>query len=215
MLAWLEQLIRDAAAQWWVLPLTTALCLLDGIVPVFPSESVIVGLAAIVHDGHPFPLGALWAAGFVGAFLGDTTAYLIGRGVGVERWGWMRTGRIRASVELARRNLGTHGALLLFTARFIPGGRVAVNLTAGAVRYPLPRFLALDLVSTMLWAAYSIMVARLTAGWLDNALLQIALSVTGAALVGFAVDRGVKALLRRRLADDGETLTAEEAEALR
>ena len=70
MLAWLEDTIREAAAQWWVLPLTAALCLLDGVVPVFPSESVIVALASIVHDGHPFSLGALWAAGFLGAFRG-------------------------------------------------------------------------------------------------------------------------------------------------
>ena len=90
MLAWLEEAILHASAQWWVLPLTLLLCLLDGIVPVFPSESVLVALGAIVRDGHPFSLWALWGVGFAGAFLGDVAAYAIGRAVGVERFRWMR-----------------------------------------------------------------------------------------------------------------------------
>lgn len=206
MLEQVEAFILSAASQPWVLPLAAALCLLDGVVPVFPSESVLVALASIVRDGEPVPLAALWAAGFAGAFLGDLSAYAIGRGVGTSRFRWMHRPRVRASVVMARRNLDAHGALLLFTARFIPGGRVAVNVTAGAMRYPLPRFVALDLVSTALWSAYSIAIARLTAGWLDNAFLQIALSVSGAALVGLLLDRVVKAVLRRRLARDGGTL---------
>ena len=206
MLEQVEALILSAASQPWVLPLAAALCLLDGVVPVFPSESVLVALASIVRDGEPFPLAALWLAGFAGAFLGDLSAYGIGRAVGTSRFAWMRQPRAQASVAVARRNLDAHGALLLFTARFIPGGRVAVNLTAGAMRYPLARFIPLDLVSTGLWAAYSIAIARLTAGWLDNAVLQIALSVSGAALVGLFMDRGVKAVLRRRLARAGGTL---------
>lgn len=206
MLEQVEALILSAASHPWVLPVAAALCLLDGVVPVFPSESVLVALASIVRDGEPFPLTALWLAGFTGAFLGDVSAYAIGRGVGVDRFAWMRRPRVQASVALARRNLDAHGALLLFTARFIPGGRVAVNITAGAMRYPLPRFVPLDLVSTALWAAYSIVIARLTAGWLDDAILQIALSVSGAALVGLLLDRVVKAVLRRRLARGGGTL---------
>ena len=166
MLAWLEGAILHASAQWWVLPLTLLLCLLDGIVPIFPSESVLVALGAIVRDGHPFSLWALWGVGFAGAFLGDVAAYAIGRAVGVERFRWMRLRRVRATVEVARHHLHSHGALLLFTARFIPGGRVALNLTAGATRYPPVRFVALDLLSTASWAAYSIMIARMTAGWL-------------------------------------------------
>ncbi|MDY6055376.1 DedA family protein [Micrococcus sp.] len=215
MLQWLEDLILAAAGHPWALPLTALLCLLDGLIPVFPSESVLVALGSIVRDGEPFPLWALWLAGFVGAFLGDVTAYCVGRVVGTERFRWMRCGRVRGTVEVARRHLRSHGALLLFTARFIPGGRVAVNLTAGAVRYPPGRFVALDLVATMLWSAYSIAIARLTAGWLHNPVLQIALAVTGAALVGLVLDRVLKAVLRRRLARDPGGLAPEEEAALR
>ena len=77
------------------------------------------------------------------------------------------------------------------------------------------RFVALDLLSTASWAAYSIMIARLTAGWLENPVLQIAVSVTGAALVGLLLDRLLKALLRRRLGAGVKGLTLAEQEALR
>lgn len=211
----LEQAILAGASHPWALPLAALLCLLDGLVPVFPSESVLVALASIVEDGRPFPLAALWAAGFVGAFLGDVAAYGAGRGVGVTRFRWMRHGRVRRTIVMARRNLDSHGALLLFTARFIPGGRVAVNLAAGAMHYSPWRFVGLDLVSTALWSVYSIAIARLTVGWLDSTVLRMAVAVLGAALVGLLLDRAVKALLRRRLARDGHRLGTDEQAALR
>ena len=46
-------------------------------------------------------------------------------------------------------------------------------------------------------------------------MLQIAVSVTGAALVGLLLDRLLKALLRRRLGSGVKGLTLAEQEALR
>ena len=59
------------------------------------------------------------------------------------------------------------------------------------------------------------MIARLTAGWLENPVLQIAVSVTGAALVGVLLDRALKAVLRRRLGTGVKGLRQAEDEALR
>lgn len=198
MLAWLEESILHAASQWWVLPVTGLLCLLDGIVPAFPSESVLVALAAIVRDGEPFALTALWAVGAVGAFCGDNLAYLIGRTVGTDRWRWMRSRAVAGAMGMARRNLDRRGAFLLFTARFVPGGRVAVNLTAGATRYSYLRFVLLDAVSCMAWSAYSIFIARVTTGWLESPLAKIAVSLAGAFVVGLIMDRIIHLALTRR-----------------
>lgn len=198
MLAWLEEFILHAAAQWWVLPVAGLLCLLDGLVPAFPSESVLVALAAIVKDGEPFALTALWVAGAVGAFCGDNLAYLIGRTVGTDRWRWMRTKAVAGTMGLARRNLDRRGAFLLFTARFIPGGRVAVNLAAGATRYSYVRFVLLDAISCMSWSAYSILIARATTGWLESPLAKIAVSLVGAFVVGLLMDRLIHLVLSRR-----------------
>ncbi|WP_158495444.1 DedA family protein [uncultured Micrococcus sp.] len=198
MFARLEDFILHAAAQWWVLPFTWLMCVLDGLVPVFPSESLLVALAAIVDDGRPFPLGALWVVGMLGALIGDNAAYALGRIVGVDRWRWMRTSVVAGAMTTARRHLDRRGAFLLLTARFVPGGRVAVNLTAGANRYSYPRFLVLDAVAASVWSAYSILIARLSAGWLDSPLLQIVAALLGAAIVGLVLDRIVSAALRRR-----------------
>lgn len=198
MLVWLEEFILHAASQWWVLPVTGVLCLLDGLVPAFPSESVLVALAAIVRDGEPFALTALWAVGAFGAFCGDNLAYLIGRTVGTDRWRWMRTKAVAGAMGMARRNLDRRGAFLLFTARFVPGGRVAVNLTAGATRYSYLRFVLLDAVSCMAWSAYSILIARVTTGWLESPLAKIAVSLVGAFVVGLAMDRIIHMVLTRR-----------------
>ncbi|PNL17438.1 DedA family protein [Micrococcus sp. FDAARGOS_333] len=198
MLAWLEEFILHAAAQWWVLPVTGLLCLLDGIVPAFPSESVLVALAAIVKDGRPFALTALWAVGAFGAFCGDNLAYLIGRTVGVDRWRWMRSKAVAGAMGMARRNLDRRGAFLLFTARFIPGGRVAVNLTAGATGYSYLRFVLLDAIACLCWSAYSILIARVTTGWLDSPLAKVAVSLAGAFVVGLLLDRLIHLVLSRR-----------------
>ena len=198
MLAQLEEFILHAASQWWVLPVTGLLCLLDGLIPAFPSESVLVALAAIVQDGRPFALTALWAVGALGAFCGDNLAYLIGRSVGTDRWRWMRSKAVAGAMGMARRNLDRRGAFLLFTARFIPGGRVAVNLTAGATGYSYVRFVLLDAISCMAWSAYSILIARATTGWLDSALAKIAVSLAGAFVVGLIMDRLIHLVLTRR-----------------
>lgn len=198
MLAWLEEFILHAAAQWWVLPVTGLLCLLDGLVPAFPSESVLVALAAIVQDGEPFALTALWAVGALGAFCGDNLAYLAGRTVGTDRWRWMRSKAVAGAMDMARRNLDRRGAFLLFTARFVPGGRVAVNLTAGATRYSYLRFVLLDAFACMAWSAYSILIARMTTGWLESPLAKIAVSLVGAFVVGLIMDRLIHLALSRR-----------------
>ena len=198
MLAWLEEFILHAAAQWWVLPVTGLLCLLDGLVPAFPSESVLVALAVIVQDGEPFALTALWAVGAVGAFCGGNLAYLTGRTVGTDRWRWMRTKAVAGAMDMARRNLDRRGAFLLFTARFIPGGRVAVNLTAGATRYSYVRFVLLDAFACLSWSAYSILIARATTGWLESPLAKIAVSLAGAFVVGLIMDRLIHLALSRR-----------------
>ena len=73
----------------------------------------------------------------------------------------MRLRRSRKAFAFARHELMKRGALLIFTARYIPIGRVAVNFTAGATRYPLGRFTVLDILACLAWGAYSVGVGAL------------------------------------------------------
>ena len=71
-------------------------------------------------------------AGALGAFLGDNTAYLIGR-----RFAPWFERRAKTREKTAKRLLWAHdqiekrGGLLLITARFIPGGRTVLTLSCG------------------------------------------------------------------------------------
>ena len=72
---------------------------------------------------------------------GDNIGYLIGNKIGGwERFKCLREGRGRPAVDAADRGLQKRALVFLMTARYIPFGRTAVNLVAGAVHYPHSRF---------------------------------------------------------------------------
>lgn len=203
MLELIEDAVLHAAGQWWVLLAVFLLCTIDGFFPVVPSESVLVALASISGSGETVSLWWVWLLGALGAIAGDQIAYTLGRRIGLERFGWMRTRSVRRAVGSARKALDGHGALVICTARYIPGGRVAVNYTAGATEYPRLRFTLLDTFAAVLWSAYSIGIARATAGWLDSTLLQILVAVVAAAVVGWLLDVLLKRLYTRLAGRDG------------
>jgi membrane-associated protein len=193
----IEDAVLHAAGQWWVLLAVFLLCAIDGFFPVVPSESVLVALASISGTEQTVSLWWVWLVGALGAITGDQIAYTLGRRIGVERFLWMHTRTVRRAVGSARKALDGHGALVICTARYIPGGRVAVNFTAGATGYPRLRFTVLDTFAAVLWSAYSIGIARATAGWLDSILLQILVAVVAAAAVGWLIDVLLKRLFTR------------------
>lgn len=193
----LDSLLALAASPWIYL-VVFGLAVLDGLLPPVPSETVVVGAAALsASTGRPdWALIALAAA--AGAFTGDNLTYAIGRAVGTTRFRWMRTRRARQALDVAERGLMRGGASAIFIARYIPVGRVAVNVTAGAVRYPRQRFVLLSLGAAVTWALYSVAIGTV-AGRLveDQPLLGVAVGVVLAIAIGLAIDRGI-AWRRRR-----------------
>ncbi|KRE88055.1 MULTISPECIES: DedA family protein [unclassified Arthrobacter] len=185
----INDFILAAAGQPWVLVLVLACCIIDGFFPPVPSESVVVGLAAVAATADvPNPLLlALVAA--VGAFSGDNIAYLLGRRVGTMRWAWMRGPRMQSAFRWAGRELRKRPASLILVARFVPIGRVAVNLTAGATHYPHFRFIGLTVLSASLWAGYSVAIGLFFGQWFeDNHVLGAAIAIVCAVALGIVVD---------------------------
>jgi membrane-associated protein len=188
----INEFILAAAGQPWVLLLVLACCIIDGFFPPIPSESVVVGLAAVSATAdvpNPWLLGVLAAAG---AFTGDNIAYLIGRRVGTQRWHWMRSQRMQAAFRWAGRELKRRAASLIMVARFVPVGRVAVNLTAGATHFPHGKFIALTALSGVLWATYSVIIGLFFGQWFeDNHLLGVVIAIVCAVTIGIIIDRVV------------------------
>jgi len=185
----INDFILAAAAQPWVLLLVFACCVIDGFFPPVPSESVVVGLAAVAATADvPVPAMLLMTAA-AGAFVGDNAAYLIGRRTGTRRWAWMRGPRMQAAFHWAGRELRKRPASLILVARFVPIGRVAVNLTAGATRYPRRRFVGLTVLSAVLWASYSVAIGLFFGQWFeDNHLLGVIVAVVCAVGLGIIID---------------------------
>lgn len=208
----IEEAVLHAAGQWWVLLAVYLLCTVDGFFPLVPSESVIVALASISGTADTVSLWWVWLIGALGAITGDQIAYSLGRVIGMDRFRWMRSRSVRRAIGSARRALDSHGAMVICTARYIPGGRVAVNYTAGATGYPRLRFTALDVFAAFLWSGYSIGIAKATTGWLDNTLLQITVAVVAAAAVGWVADLVLKRIMARMASRAPSTETAETAE---
>lgn len=203
LLAMLTTLVTDLAASPWVYAVVLAVCVIDGFFPPVPSETVVVGAATVsVVTGEPNLLLLIGVAA-AGAIIGDNIAYQLGRMVGTDRWRWMRTKRVAAAVDWARGGLDRRGALLIFTARYIPVGRIAVNMTAGATGYPVRRFLPLSIAAGITWAAYSTVFGIVAGQWLhDQPVLAILLAIAVAAVVGATVDAIIRRILTRAAASD-------------
>lgn len=186
----LENGILDLVESLWIYPSVFAVSLIDAVIPVVPSESVIIGAASAWQSvGKPI-LPLLFLAGAVGAWCGDQTAYFIGTKVDVRHVKVFKRPKILAALDWAEHALEHRGTLYIIAARFIPMGRVAVNLSAGALGFPRRRFMGVDAIATSIWAAWGILIGTAAASLLgDNLLLSIAAGITGGIVLGFAVDK--------------------------
>ncbi len=138
---------------------------LDAVIPVLPSESVIIALGVATAGSADPRIALLVACSALGAFLGDNLSYLLGRRFGprVERRFFRgekgaRRPRRRAWAE---RSLQRFGMQLIVVCRFFPGGRTAVTLCCGIVGYPRRRFVVATAAAGLIWASYSFFIGRL------------------------------------------------------
>ncbi len=183
-------LFADALASPWSLAVMSLLVLGDAFVVVIPGEVAVTALgAAAVATGAP-PLWAVVLCAAAAAALGDACCYLVGRLVGTERWRWMRTPRVRHALDGARRRLDRGAATVLFTARFVPFARLAVNLVAGASHLRPVRYFPLVAVAATGWAVYQAAVGALIAAVLPGGpLVAVPVSIVVAVALGLALDR--------------------------
>jgi len=193
----LEQWILVIADAWWVYLAVLGLAAGDGFFPSLPSESVIVSLSSLWSSSGTPSIVLLGTAAWMGAWIGDNLGYLIGRTIGWDRFGFLREGRGRRAVEFADRGLQRRALMILMTARYIPLGRTAVNLVAGAVRYPHRKFWPRSLVSTLVWAIYSCLIGAVAGSWFeDNHLVAVTVALIAALILALIVERVISVVHR-------------------
>ena len=192
----LNELVVSWAASPVVLVVVLLLVALDGFFPPMPSESVVVAVAAIgVATGGPNPWAVVLAAA-IGSFVGDNLAFSLGRRVDLDRFRWTRGPKAARLLDRARGALDRRAASVILTARFVPVGRVAVNVMAGSSGFPRRRFVPLSAVAGAAWAGYSVLVGVFAGAWLRDqpvlgALVAVAVALAGGVIIDLAL-RGAR-----------------------
>jgi membrane protein DedA with SNARE-associated domain len=154
MLSSLVNWVEDIARSPWFYLIVYVIALLDSVIPVVPSETVVIigGVAASAHD--KWLLGVIVVAA-LGALSGDNLAYLIGR----QASGWLERRREKqgkkSRLDWAGRQLKKRGGVLILTARFIPGGRTAVTVMSGVTHQRWVKFLIFTILAGAAWASYA------------------------------------------------------------
>ena len=193
-----NRLVDLVSGAWWSYPLVFAVSYLDAIIPIVPSETIVITAGVLSASGDmSLPLVIVFAA--AGAFLGDNTAYLIGRHFGdpIKRR-FFSSVKAKKRLGWADRQLDERGGEIIVIARFIPGGRTAVTLSAGGLKMPWPRFATFDAVAAIIWASYAALLGYVGGNRFEDApwkglIVALTLAFTlagGVELVRWLMRRG-------------------------
>jgi membrane protein DedA with SNARE-associated domain len=147
----LLDLARDVMDSPLVYLVVFAIAALDGVLPVFPSEAVLLVSGAFAATGHP-NIGVLILAASAGAAAGDQASYRIGRHAGRPMLRRFPAGTKRhRAFGWVTGVLERRGPVFIVIGRFLPGLRSIMTLAAGAVAIRPRIFLAFDALGALLW----------------------------------------------------------------
>lgn len=163
--------VQSMLTSPWLYLVVFTMVMVDGFLPVMPSEPVVIGLSALAASESP-NLVLLAASVAGGGMAGDQISYLLGRGAGNR----LSVGTMAAAMARAEHALLRYGGAAILAGRFIPCGRVATTWVSGSVQLPLSRFRMFSGLASVAWSAYMIGL-----GWVGGS------AFTDAPLLGAAV----------------------------
>lgn len=185
----LETWILSLTESPWIYVAIYAVSVIDAFFPVVPSESSVIAAAtASAATGRPF-LWGVWLVAAAGAWCGDQTGRFIGSKIDIRRHSFFRRPKVRKALQWAEHGLEKRGTSLIIAARFIPLGRIAVNLMAGALRYPARRFMGVTAIAASIWATWGVVLGTVAGSLFhDNIVLAMVAGVVGGIILGYLVD---------------------------
>ena len=193
-----DQLTDALSGSGWAYVLIFAVVAGDAVLPLLPGETMVITGGVLAASGD-LNLLLVFAAGAAGAFLGDSVCYWTGRKLGTRTADrFLRGERGKRSLDWAERALDRRGRTLIAVARFVPGGRTAVSLTAGTTEFGWRTWALAALIGVTLWSAYSAGLGAIGGQAFEDQtwkglLLALALAATVAGII-----EGARWLLHRR-----------------
>ena len=146
--AWVHAMISAHGA--WVVGLLVGL---ESLGLPLPGEAVLVAAAIYAGTTGDLSITGVLAAALVGAVVGDSMGYLIGRTLG---WPFLlrhggRVGLSRERLQVGRLLLLRHGGKVVFFGRFVAFLRVLAASLAGASGMAWPRFALFNAAGGAVW----------------------------------------------------------------
>jgi membrane protein DedA with SNARE-associated domain len=124
---------------------------------LFPGTSLLVAAGALMATGT-LPYFPVLAGAVIGATLGDTVSFWIGRRFGrplAQIWPFTRNPEL---LPRGIRFFARYGGLSVFIGRFFGPLRAVVPLAAGIMQMPADRFWVANIGSALVWAPLLILV---------------------------------------------------------
>ena len=162
-----------------------------------PGTTVLIAAAVYAGTNHGLPIVGVIAAGALGAVVGTSAGFALGRWRGAALLLWLGR-RLRQNPELVaqlRAEFAAHGGAWLLVGRFISGLRNVAGLLAGSSGMSFKRFISFSAAAAAMWAT----VNALGYYWFGRALtgadtwLQVVLICAGAVWLLVSLN-----LMRRR-----------------
>ncbi|WP_091414046.1 DedA family protein [Friedmanniella luteola] len=125
--------------------------LIGSALPFVPTGEMVSGAAAYAAHSE-LNILLIFVITWVCSVLGDTVMLL------EARWGrrrlqaWLSRHRFGSRVTAAQEALTSNAFNAVVTGRLIPGGRTPVIIALGLSRFPVRRFMLMDMVACALWA---------------------------------------------------------------
>ncbi|MET4542290.1 membrane-associated protein [Arthrobacter bambusae] len=182
--------IMSAADSGWVYPLGAVFVALSAVFPPIPTTSLFVALGALSATDN-LPNGYLLVAAMLaGAVAGDLGAYEFVRRRDMANWKILQGARTQKALHASRERLSKHSASWVLTSRFVPLGRLTMNVASAITPVPRGRFVLYSVAAGILWSAYSVGIGALS-GLLPGLSTEFAVVI--AIAVSLLLGRGISA----------------------
>ena len=206
--AMLDALIDLVSASPWTYAVVLGVAALDAVVPLVPSETTVIAAGVLAGAGE-LSLALVLAVAAAGAFVGDSSAYFLGRTLGHKATPRLFSGeKARKRLAQAERILASRGAYVIVVSRFIPGGRTVTMVTAGLTRMRVRTFSLFAALAAAIWASYAGLLGYTGGRTFEEHPWQgllVALALAGA--IGVALE--LRRYFRRPRSETGRHIAAE------